>query len=164
MVFETRWFNVVARRGADSPHAHYVINSPDFAVVLALDQDENLVLVRQYRHGVQRMTLELPAGHVDEGETPEQSARKELLEETGYVADQFELLAALSPSTARFSNRIWCYLARNARPQPGARLEAGSELVLYTKGLRGLAQEPEFFNAAQYGVIGVALLSGKVTV
>ena len=53
------------------------------------------------------MTLELPAGHVEQDETPEESARKELLEETGHVAEKFELLASLSPSTSRFTNRMW---------------------------------------------------------
>ncbi|HLP78483.1 MAG TPA: NUDIX hydrolase [Candidatus Paceibacterota bacterium] len=163
VVFKTNWFDLVARKSDDSPHPYYVMNSPDFAAVIAFDDAGNLLLVRQYRHGVQAETLELPSGHVEAGETPEQAARKELLEETGYVADHFELLAELSPSTGRFSNRIWCYLARNARPEPCVAIESGMELVIYRKGLRALVEEKEFCNAVQYGALAVALLSGKIS-
>lgn len=162
VVFETKWFNIISRQVADSPHPHYVIGSPDFAAVVAVDVEGNLLLVRQYRHGVQAMTLELPSGHVEANETPEETIRKELLEETGYIADEFELLASLSPSTARFSNKIWCYFARDARPAPGTVIEAGMEPVLYKKGLRALVQEKDFCNAVQLGVISVALLNGKL--
>ncbi len=162
VVFETKWFNIISRKAADSPDPHYVIGSPDFAVVIALDLSGNLLLVRQYRHGVQAHTLELPSGHVEVGESPEEAARKELLEETGYIAETFELLTDFSVSTARFSNRVWCYLARNARPQPQTMIEHGLKLVIHTQGLRGLVEEKEFCNAVHYGAICHALLSGKL--
>src|SRR6188768_2537278 len=67
VVFETKWFNIVSRQADDSPDPHYVIGSPDFAVVIALETSEKLLLVRQYRHGVQSHTLEFPSGHVEIG-------------------------------------------------------------------------------------------------
>ncbi|MBC8096283.1 MAG: NUDIX hydrolase [Akkermansiaceae bacterium] len=162
VVFETKWFNIISRRAADSPDPHYVIGSPDFAVVIPLDVNENFLLVRQYRHGVQAHTLEFPSGHVEIGETPEEAARKELLEETGFVAEVFEPLRNFSASTARFSNQVWSYIARNARPQPHAVIEPGLELVIYTRGLRALVEEKEFCNAVHYGAICTAMLNGKL--
>ena len=108
------------------------------------------------------VTLELPAGHVDPGETPEQAARRELLEETGYEADTFKLLAALSPSVARFTNRMWCFLAANARPAAGAETqrEAGVELILYERGLRALIEEKEFYSAPSCAALLLAVLRG----
>jgi 8-oxo-dGTP pyrophosphatase MutT (NUDIX family) len=139
-----------------------VIKSLDFATVIALDTAENLLLVRQFRHAIQAYTLELPSGHVEIGETPEEAARKELFEETGHIAENLELVGNLSPSTGRFTNRIWCYLARDVHSMPDAVIENGIELVLYRKGLRGLVEEKEFCNAVQYGALCIALLKGKL--
>src|SRR5690606_31983768 len=103
IVLHTAWFDVLATPSAQARDPHYVITCPDFVVVVAVDETGRLVLVRQYRRGVGAHTLEFPSGHVEPGDTPEHTARKELLEETGYVADNLELLATLSPSTARFA-------------------------------------------------------------
>ena len=67
----------------------------DFVVIVAVTRQDQILLVRQFRPAAAAVTLELPAGHVDPGETPEQAARRELLEETGYEADTFKLLASL---------------------------------------------------------------------
>src|SRR5213079_2244404 len=63
-------------------------------------------LVRQFRPALEEFTLELPSGHVDLGESPEQAARKELREETGFVANELILLGSLSPDTGRLSNPL----------------------------------------------------------
>jgi ADP-ribose pyrophosphatase len=163
-VFQTPWFEILSKRLPGSSKPHYTIRSNDFVAIIALDEAGHLLLVRQFRHGVGAITLELPSGHVDTGETPEQTARKELLEETGHEAGKLELLATLSPSTARFTNRLWCYFARDARPQPGACIEAGMELALYKHGLKALLQEKEFYSAPNYGALCVAILSGKLKI
>ena len=121
--------------------------------------------MRQYRPGAGSLTLELPAGHVEAGETPEQTARKELLEETGYEVDAFELLAVMSPSNARFTNRMWCYFAANARPAPHAEAqrEAGIELVCYGDGVRALTAEKTFASAGNWAALLAALRAGKLS-
>lgn len=163
-VFTTPWFQVLATPAADGGQPHYAIQSPDFAVVVALTTQGQLVLVRQYRFAVAKVTLELPAGHVEAGETPEEAARKELLEETGYEADTFTLLASLSPSLARFTNRMWCFFAPDARlaVNAEAQREAGLEPVLYERGLRALLTEPDFASAGSCAALFAALLQGKL--
>ena len=73
------------RTGAE--HDFYVIESRDWVNVIPITADQQVVMVKQYRHGSRQVTLEIPGGLVDPGDTPEKAASRELLEETGYQAD-----------------------------------------------------------------------------
>ncbi len=95
-------------------HEFQVLESPDWVAVLALTPDRELILVNQYRHGTARLSLEPPGGLVKRGQTPEQSAREELEEETGYVAQEMKLLASVYPVPAILSNRFHVFVAENA--------------------------------------------------
>lgn len=162
-VFATPWFQVQeVATGGKFPN--YSINSPDFVCIIAVTEKNELLLVRQFRHAVAEMTLELPAGHVEKDETPEESARKELLEETGHVAEKFELLASLSPSTARFTNRMWCYFAPDAKLAPGAEIETGLKCVRWTQDLKSLMQEPEFYSSGNWAALMAAVTQRKLKV
>ena len=114
-VFETPWFSVFARGLADG-QPYYMLDLPDYVSVIAVTDDERMILVRQYRAVAERETIELPSGHVDAGESPEQAARRELLEETGYVAKDLELLGTLVPDVGRLANKMWCYFAKGVVP------------------------------------------------
>jgi ADP-ribose pyrophosphatase len=161
-VFATPWFQVLAEQAQGGGQPHYVIQGLDFVVIVAVTPQDQILLVRQYRTAVGEVTLELPAGHLDPGETPEQAARRELLEETGYGADTFELLGSLSPSVARFTNRMWCFFAPRAKPAAGAQAqrEAGVELVVYDRGVQGLIGENRFYSAPNYAALLLAVLRG----
>jgi ADP-ribose pyrophosphatase len=131
-VFSTDWFDVVAKRVASRPAdaPYYSLELPDYVSVLATTDAGEILLVRQYRPAVEQSTLELPGGHVDGDEPPEAAARRELLEETGYAANELELLGCLVPDSGRLSNRLWCYFAAGVRRPIVARdLEPGIELV-----------------------------------
>jgi ADP-ribose pyrophosphatase len=114
-VFETPWLKVVAepRPGGDP---YYMLELPDYVSVVAMTPSREILLVRQFRPVVERQTLELPSGHVEELESPEDAARRELLEETGFVAERLELLGTLVPDVGRLANRMWCYFAPDVRP------------------------------------------------
>lgn len=165
-VFTTPWFEVLAEQAADGGQPHYVIKGVDFVVIVAVTPFGQILLVRQFRVAVSALTLELPAGHIDPGETPEQAARRELLEETGYTANTFKLLASLSPSVARFTNRMWCFLAIDAKPTEGGEVqrEAGVELILYDRGVRALIEEADFYSAPSCAALLYALLRGGLDV
>ncbi len=160
-VFTTPWFQV-QEAASGGKHPNYSINSPDFVTIVAVTEKNELLLVRQFRHAVAEMTLELPAGHVEKDETPEESARKELLEETGYLAEQFELLATLSPSTSRFTNRLFCFFAANAKPAPGSEIETGLNCMRWTQDLKSLMQEPEFYSCGNWAALMAAVAQGKL--
>jgi ADP-ribose pyrophosphatase len=112
---------------------YYVVDSPDFIVVLALTEEAEVILVDQYRHGVARTVLELPAGLVDPADaSPAAAAERELLEETGYRPARLEPLGRLFPSTSRQSNMTHCFLALGCQPvaEPGGDLTESIQLRL----------------------------------
>jgi ADP-ribose pyrophosphatase len=98
------------------PRDIYVFACADWCNVLAETPDGELVLVWQYRFGTDALSLEIPGGVIDPGEEPLVAARRELLEETGYEADSFELVSVVEPNPALQANRCFTYLARGARP------------------------------------------------
>lgn len=162
VVFHTKWFQIVARRAPGSKEPHYLVDSSDFVVVIAVDIQGRLLLVRQFRPAINGPSLELPSGHVDEGETPEESARKELLEETGHVGEHFELLTTVSPAIGRFTNRMWCYFVANARPQ--GEVETGIDLVRYEGRLPALLDEPGFCSSLSHAALFAAIMRGKLKI
>ena len=163
IILDTGWFAVVARQqsGADP---YYMLTLPDYVSVIALTAERDVLLVEQFRPVVERDTVELPSGHVDPGETPEQAARRELLEETGFVAARFDLLGTLVPDVGRLANRMWCYFAADARPgemphtpEPGVRMRRSPERVLLQQALDGRID-----HALNLAALFLALASGRL--
>jgi 8-oxo-dGTP pyrophosphatase MutT (NUDIX family) len=97
-------------------HTFYRIHSSSWAQIVPITKDGRVVLVRQYRHGSGRVTLEIPAGLVDPGEDPLRAALRECLEETGYRASNAVSLGVVNPNPALFSNRLYAYLATDVEP------------------------------------------------
>jgi ADP-ribose pyrophosphatase len=95
-------------------HDFFVIEAPDWINVIPLTPDGHVVLIEQYRHGTGELTLEIPGGMVDEGESPRETAEREMLEETGYTAREFIALGSLHPNPAIQNNRIHTFLALDA--------------------------------------------------
>ncbi|MQA05943.1 MAG: NUDIX domain-containing protein [Streptosporangiales bacterium] len=99
--------------GAAGPAVRDYIAHPGAVAVLALDEQERVLLVRQYRHPVGAFLFELPAGLRDmDGETPLDVARRELHEETGYEADEWRTLTDVYLSPGASAERVRVYLAR----------------------------------------------------
>jgi 8-oxo-dGTP pyrophosphatase MutT (NUDIX family) len=128
----------VHRATSRSPHtgdAHpfYTIDAEPWVNVVATTPVGDLVMVRQWRHGARKLTLEIPGGIVDPGETPEVAATRELLEETGYAGGRARALGAVNPNPALFANRVHTYLIEGCEPvarvQNGPLEETHVELV-----------------------------------
>ncbi|HWY77604.1 MAG TPA: NUDIX hydrolase [Verrucomicrobiae bacterium] len=165
VVFSTKWFQILARKSPGSSDPHYLIDTTDFVSLVVLNRENKLLLVRQFRPAVNRMTLEVPSGHVEAGETPEDTAHRELLEETGHVVEKFDLMATVSPAIGRFTNSMWCYFASNARPSndPKHEVEAGIELVAYDGSVRALVGNEEFYSSLGYAAIFAAMARGRIS-
>ncbi len=88
-----------------------IVEHADGAAVVAIDDEQRVLLVRQARPAIGQDLLELPAGVVDPGETPLQTAHRELEEETGYRAEQLDLLASFYTSPGFCTEQLFVYLA-----------------------------------------------------
>jgi 8-oxo-dGTP pyrophosphatase MutT (NUDIX family) len=162
-VFATPWFSLMARTWAENSPPHYCIRTKDYVSVVAITKDRKLILVRQFRSAVGRETMELPAGHVEPGQTPEEAARLELSEETGHRAERFTLLGELIPDTGRMSNRMWCFFAEDAEPIKDHEPEAGIQVVLHD-GPIGRVLTDGMEHALNLAAILLATLSGRLAV
>ncbi|MDA0760303.1 MAG: NUDIX hydrolase [Proteobacteria bacterium] len=111
----------VAEVSAVSPktgqtHPFYVFESVDWVNVLPITVDQQVVFVRQYRHGSAAISLEIPGGMVDPGELPAVAAARECLEESGFEANDLKSLGVLNPNPAIFNNRLHTFVAENLKP------------------------------------------------
>jgi ADP-ribose pyrophosphatase len=109
---------------------YYVLEYPNWVNAVAITEDNKILMVRQYRHAAQIVSLELPGGVIDGDESPEHAMKRELLEETGYQFDDIEQLCVVyaNPSTA--NNHTYCYLARGGKKVQGQSLDEHEEIVV----------------------------------
>jgi 8-oxo-dGTP pyrophosphatase MutT (NUDIX family) len=129
-VVEDEWIQLYADTcvtpAGDRIEPYYVLEGPDAVHVVALTSDDRMVLVRQYRHAAKGSVLELPGGSVDTRDTgPTSAARRELLEETGFVADELRHVFTLHVDPARNASRFHAYVALGAVEAAAPQLDPG---------------------------------------
>ena len=107
-----------------------LLDGLDWVNLIALTPDNQVVLVKQYRHGAEEYTLEIPGGCVEEGEDPMRSALRELREETGYNSTEIEHLGTVHPNPAMLSMRCHSYLARNVKKEGALQLDPGEDITV----------------------------------
>ena len=163
VTYTTPWFEVVAKTMRPDEEPYYSLRLPDYAAIVALTEDERILIVRQYRPAVEQHTLELPSGIIDPGESPEQTARRELIEETGYEAAQVEVMGALFVDSGRLCNRMAGCVATGARRLSGRAPEAGIEVLTWTAGeLWEATRAGEFALSLHVAILMQAVLAGKL--
>ena len=164
VVFSVPWFDILERSANGTAQPHYLLRTSDYVSVLAAIPDGSLLLVRQYRPAVQALTLELPSGHIEDGESPEAAARRELAEETGYEAETLIHLGTLAPDTGRMTNKLWCYYATGAMPlRSEVPREHGVELIRMAPGeLLRRVNSGEINHALTLAVLMLAAVKGRL--
>ena len=83
------------------------------AAIVPVDKDGNIIFVRQYRHAIKGMALEIPAGMLEEGEDPAVSAKRELEEETGWIANNLTFVTKLVMSIGVCTETLYIYIAKD---------------------------------------------------
>ena len=92
-----------------------IIQNKNACCVVAVDDNENILLVDQFRYAIGRVVTELPAGKMDDGESKEDCCRRELLEETGYIAETIEYVGKFYPSVAYLTEELYVFFAKVKR-------------------------------------------------
>ena len=100
----------------EQEHPFYILESSNWVNVVPVTPSNEVVCIRQFRHGSEKISLEIPGGLVDPGEDPIAAASRECLEETGYSTDELVSLGVLNPNPAIFSNDLHTFVAMNAKP------------------------------------------------
>lgn len=135
LVFDNPWCQVrqdeVELPNGTVINDFFVNVRPDIALLMAVTPDREIVFVRQYRHGVAEILLELPAGTFDpQTENSLTAARRELEEETGYIAQEIRKLATLYDNPSKDTNKIHLFLAENAYPTGKQQLDITEEVEI----------------------------------
>jgi ADP-ribose pyrophosphatase len=135
----------------------FVLEYGDWATIVALTRDQEVVLVRQYRHGAQKVILELPGGAMEAGDAnPMDAARRELLEETGYTSNTFIQIGCVSPNPANQTNLIYSFLALDAEKVGSQNLDETEEIEVILKPLEeviAMAKKGELLQSMQVSAV-----------
>ena len=109
----------------------YVLEYPHFVNVIAITEDGLFLIEEQYRHGLQRVSFELCAGCIEKGEAPIDTAKRELLEETGYSSDEWKLYMISAPNPNSMNNLCYTFLATNIKKTSNINREISEDIRLH---------------------------------
>jgi 8-oxo-dGTP pyrophosphatase MutT (NUDIX family) len=168
-VIDKRWLEVEEQRvELGSGHVidcFHLIKAPSWTAVLCVTEDDDVVLVRQYRHGIAGESLELPAGVIEPSEPLLDCAKRELLEETGYAAERWVKLVSFSTEPSRHTTRAHFFCATGARRVAELSLDESEqvEVVLVPKReLLPLIERGEIVHGIHVGAILLAARRGLI--
>ena len=165
-VLHTPWFEVESEIIEQNINAkkepYYRIKAPDSVVILAITNQNEIVLVRQYRPAIEKVTWELPAGCLNKGESPIEAAQRELAEETGYKCPSLELIGAGRIMMNRFANRLYGFLGRGAERINSWSATEDIEVVTFSwVEFKKLLNQGEFEQIASLGFLFMACWKTK---
>lgn len=150
-VYETRVFDVLRQRSRSprtgKEHDFFVLEACDWVNIIPITQEGEVVLIRQYRHGTEDFTLEIPGGMVDDTDpSPQVAGTREMLEESGYGSDDVVPLGWIHPNPAIQANRCHSFLARDATKRADPQFEGTEETEVV---LEPLTRIPELIRTGK---------------
>ena len=144
LLIERKWLRVYQERVETGTGAlideFHVVESPDWAATICVTTNHELVLVEQYRHGLGGLSLELPAGVIEDKEAVAEGAERELLEETGYRGSPAQLFWSTRPEPARGRSNAHFCIVRNAEEMQKQDLDDSEDLRVVLLPLRKLSE------------------------
>ena len=142
ILFQTRYDWVRNPRNARSMKA-VILEAPDWVNIIAVTPEKKVVVVKQFRFGVSKTTVEIPAGIIEPGETPEEAAVRELREETGYTASSWKYLGWFEGNAAFLNNVCHSWLALDVVKTHHPQLDWGEEISCAELSLEEVRAEIE---------------------
>lgn len=131
--------DVILENGCET--VREVVAHREAAAVVAVDDQDRILLVRQHRYAIDQYQWELPAGLLDAGETPEQAARRELLEETGYSAESIERMIESYSSPGCHDEKIHIYKATGLKKHADLHLDQDELLTAHERPFQEVLEE-----------------------
>lgn len=119
--------DVILPHGREIPD-FYKVTIKDCAAIVALTSDNHIILKQEYRHCYGQDLIEIPAGVLEDGENPLETAKRELEEETGYVGKKWTYLGKTVESSAKLTNYMHIYLAEDCEKVSGQNLDYGEDI------------------------------------
>jgi 8-oxo-dGTP pyrophosphatase MutT (NUDIX family) len=142
ILFRARYDWVRNPRNAKSMKA-VILEAPDWVNIVAITPEKKVVVVKQFRFGVAKTTVEIPAGIMDKGESPQQAAVRELKEETGYATDNWRYLGWFEANPAFLNNVCHSWVALDVVKTHAPRLDEGEEISFAELSLEEVREEIE---------------------
>lgn len=132
LAFDNKWFkvqkDVVELPNRNILNDYYIWKEPNVSQIVAITKENKIVLVKQYKHGAGEILIECPAGYVDENESFESAASRELLEETGYKINSLESLGKYVHNPTKSSGVVHSFLAINVEKISDQKLDEGEDI------------------------------------
>lgn len=120
---------------------YYVLELADWVNCIAIDKDDNVMMLRHYRHGIQKYLMEFIGGGMEENESPEEAAKREVEEETGYTGGSIYHVGTSYPNPANHTNQVHTYLAVNGEVSQDQNLEVGETITVEKIPLKTVIEE-----------------------
>ncbi|MEP1305151.1 MAG: NUDIX hydrolase [Balneola sp.] len=166
--YTTNIFKVLSRDMKISSENHKatfsIVEAPDWINVIALTDENEIVLVEQYRYGIEEPTLELPGGMVDPGEHPKETSIRELKEETGYAGNEVVNLGKVSSNPAILTNYTHTYLVKGCKQVADQKLDGNERINVHLMPLQkflDMVADGEVHHSLVVAAVAKYLLRGK---
>ncbi len=114
---------------------YFVVEMPSSACAVAITETNEIILIKQYRHGIAKDVIELPGGFVDDNEPKEKAIARELLEETGYQFSEIISLGVTYANPAVLSNSTFLFLAKGGKKIASQHLDDDEEIEIILKSM-----------------------------
>ncbi len=132
-----RWWMNVREDHVRLPHGtemeeYHVLEYPDWTCIVPTTRSGDLVMVEQYRYGIDEVTLELPGGAIGPDEPPIEAAKREFTEETGFGGGEWSFVGKAAPDPTRHTNWAWFYVAAGVEDIGAQSLDEGEHIKVVT--------------------------------
>ena len=133
-LFRSKWLTV-RKDYVKMPSGHemndfYIIEHPSFVNIIAINKEGKFIIEKQYRHGINRIVHELPAGTIEENETSLEAAKRELLEETGFGGGRWVKYYQSAPNPSNMTSICYTYLATNVDTIKKTKLDESEDIEI----------------------------------